>query len=150
MIPVGRYSAKCVDYTFLNKGNGQQIEIRLEVVDGPSKGEQVSYYGGFSGRGEAFTFEAMRACGWDDLQPLANLKRNTVEIDVGEREYNGKVYPQVRIYAKRSGCQTKPEDRMSEKEADEFLRRILGAPEPAPKRERGPREPGLDDDLGNW
>ncbi|HBU30646.1 MAG TPA: hypothetical protein DEB56_14730 [Thiobacillus sp.] len=151
MIPLGRYVGRCVDYVvgFKPKSNVQQIEMRMEVAEGPEKGKQDSYYGGFVGDGAAYTKQAMQACGWDESDPtnLENLKLNLVQVVSGERVWEGKTFPQIKVYAIKPGIQTLPENRMDPKDAADFILSMFGAPANAKPAEKRMRQPGEDDDL---
>lgn len=147
MISNGKHSAKAVDATLgYAKNTSQQIEILFEICgNDPAKGERISYTGSFSGGAAVYTLQAMRLCGWDTGHPVADVCRNTVEIDVVEEEYNGRMRQKVRVFAPREGLRTPEHARMSSADADSFLASLCGdAPAPAAKRAR---EPGEDDDL---
>lgn len=127
----GRYNAKAVDCALgYTRNQKQQIEILLEVQDGPAKGERISYFGSFSGKAAQYTLEAMHACGWNTGEPPKNVCRNVVPIEVFDElnENNGKTYQKVRIFTPRTSLMTPAENRMSEKEADEFLSNICPKP----------------------
>lgn len=145
----GRYVGRVVDETLAYVQNGQQMEMLIEVMEGPEKGNRVSYESSFNGKGAAFTLEAMRACGWDTGKPLSDVRKNTIEFDYYQHEYNGKTFDRVRILVARKALKTAPENRMAADAATEFLSNLCGsAPTPSDAGAAKPmRQPGEDDDL---
>lgn len=99
MIPEGIYRAKTLTAALGETKSGkEQMAIDFGLVDGPSAGQRITWYGGFmSDKAVEYTVKALRACGWkgDDLSAVGELAEE-VEIVVQHEDYEGQMRAKVK------------------------------------------------------
>lgn len=78
----------------------EQIAVTFDFVDAAHAGRQMTWFGYFTEKTEARTFETLRTCGFKgtDLTDLSSLSGETptVELVVEAEEYNGEWRPKVK------------------------------------------------------
>jgi hypothetical protein len=104
MVEPGTHTARATQWEFaLTKGGAEQIIVQFEVMDGPSQGQCINWYGHFTDKTTNRTLEALRYCGWksndiDKLDGMGDyLVQIVVELELQEEGKNaGKEFPKVR------------------------------------------------------
>jgi hypothetical protein len=99
----GRFRAKAKSWKLAEtKGGDPQAAIDFELLEGPKTGQTYSYFGGFGEKSFEHTMKALRACGWQGVDPLelddpkAGLDKNEVSLVIEPEEYEGKTREKVR------------------------------------------------------
>lgn len=152
---VARACAGALGYTSKQK---PQIAIDLEITQGESAGQHVTWYGYFSDAAHERTFAALRTLGWegDDLSDLTGIDKNEVSITLKSEEYEGKWTQKVAWINPLGGLVLK--DRMDASQLKAFAASMRGAaiasrsgngastpkPKAATGSSRQMREPGDD------
>ncbi len=97
---MARYKAKAIagtqQYGTAGDNNTPQIAIDLQV---PQLGKSVTCFLYFSAAAYPYSVERLRVLGWtgDKLSDLKGIDKNEVEIEITEREYQGKTQMRVEI-----------------------------------------------------
>jgi hypothetical protein len=86
MIEAGRWRARGCEAalgTAQSSGN-TQVGVDLEILEGPSTGGHITWYGYFSDAAFEITMKALRCLGWEgiDLTDLSGIGRNEVLLTV--------------------------------------------------------------------
>lgn len=136
----GRYTMRGIAGALGKANTGTvQIGVELEVTQGESQGERITYYGFFTANAQEYTFRTMRDLGWegDDLTNLAGLDKNEVTVYVGTEEWKGELKQKVKaIYPLGGAGIANP---LTEAEAKVLAAQLKGAaiasrgPKPASK-----------------
>lgn len=139
MIKDGSYRGQVIAAAFgYTRNQKQQIEILLKL----DTGEEVSYFGSFSGKAAQYTLEAMRLCGWSesDGTNLGNM-RNVVDVVLATKTDDYGTKQEARIYAPRPAgtLRTRDDARMTDDEAA-FLLQANGIPVATPAQRPAPRQ----------
>lgn len=125
MLPAGTYRARAVDselgYTSTDK---EQVVVEFSILDEPHVGEHISWYGYFTDGTRDRTIESLRHCGWqgEDINNLAGIDLNEVQLVVEHDEYEGRPSAKVRWVNKAGGIVLKK--RMSPEDAKRFAARL--------------------------
>lgn len=151
-LPSGRLPAKLVAYDFGRAGTGaDQVGVLFEFTEPPWKGQQITWYGGFSEASFPITYKGLRELGWrgETLTTLReDLKPGTLFQLVCEvREFNNKHRSEVKFInrgglVRMSEVMTGDERRSLDADVGEMIRR--GAHEP--RRADTGAPPSADDD----
>lgn len=145
MITAGKYTARVEAFRagmHTKKDTGEtfpKIELDFLVTAPPSaEGEHITHTLYFSPRGKPeLGFKALTACGWDGVSEdeLDGLGSVDVELVVEEREYNGKMYPQVKWVNSLQGAGGAAHSPMGEEQKADFgarMRALRGGTAAAP------------------
>lgn len=101
----GVYKAKAVGGAmgFTSNGN-EQIGVQFRLLGEGLEGRYITWRGYFTDKAIDRTIESLRICGWqgNELEDLAGIDTNEVELVVENEEYNGVTTPKVR-WVNRSG-----------------------------------------------
>lgn len=165
-ITSGWHSAKITGYGLSGEPTREraQFAVGFEIIDGPSAGQTITFYGGFkSDAARDFTEKTLKKCAWNGDYEHPELTDAPVRILVEDDEYNGQVRQKVKAVSDktaRGGGAFKP---MDPEAAKSFAAIISGkpaapaasraAPRPygtsgygANAKHTAPREPGDDYD----
>ncbi len=111
------------------KGGNDQVGIGFILLEGPSKGRSISYYGGFGEKSVEFTYQALRNSGWlgDDLADLSSIEGTEAEpyLVIAHEEYEG--VTSARVKWVNSGGVIAMKERMGPGEAQAFAQRMKGS-----------------------
>jgi hypothetical protein len=140
----GEFGAKAVQGDFGYTANGnEQVAVEIEFLDGPNKGQSLTWYGNFSDEpaGEhtrtEWTLIDLRKLGWDgkNLAALDGLGSRTVRVKVEPDTYQGKTTMKIKRIFAGGGIALK--NRMTPEQKAEFAKRITGG--------NGAKKPPLED-----
>lgn len=82
-----RYRARAIEGDYGKAGTGtEQVAILFDLENG----ERLTWYGFLSDKSIDRTLEALKACGVQDLETLAGLGSQEVEVEVEDDEWDGK------------------------------------------------------------
>jgi hypothetical protein len=128
MIDEGSWLARACEGALGKAGTGnQQVGVDLEILEGPSQGQHITWYGYFSEASFERTLQSLTAMGWDgtDLSDLSSLGRNEVRVVI-EHEVNpdGEVVAKAQWINGVGGIVMK--DRCSPDEAKAFAAQMMG------------------------
>ena len=151
----GTYRARALSGALGYAGNGtEQVGIDFQIIEGPSEGQHITWYGFFTDKTTDRTIESLRICGWegDDLFDLTGIEKNEVDLVIEAEDYADKktgelkTRSRVRWINRPSGLQMR--DAMDSTQAREFAAKMRGrvvalrgagqAPAPAPARKSAP------------
>lgn len=139
----GRFRAHAVSCALTLAGNGrEQLAVAFEVLDGPEKGQRITWYGFLTPAALKRTFESLRFAGWTgaDLSDLSGVGSRDCEIVVAAEEWGGRPQLKVRWVNPQGGfgapAAPLPADRLkalveATRQAAQASRKVLvGQPEP--------------------
>ncbi len=128
----GVYEGKVIDACVGRNKSGQ---LRVELLLGNAEEETVSWFGNLHNpKSTAITIEQLKFLGLKDGQGPEVLIGKDAKFSVGEREYEGKMYEDVKLITFQ-GLRTRKEDRILGADAAAIL-----FPKPYSPRERQPGE----------
>lgn len=124
MIQPGKYRARAVegDYGVAQTGT-EQVAILFELLD---TGEQITWYGYLSDRAADRTIESLITCGVTDLQTLAGLGSEEVELDIEHDTYNGTTRARVKWVNRLGSGGVGLKNRMTDGQKASFAARFQG------------------------
>jgi hypothetical protein len=146
----GEFSAKAVSWDFgYTSNNNEQVAVEIQFLEGPNKGQSLTWYGGFSEEpaGEKtrteWTLLDLRKLGWDgkDLMALDGMGSRTVRAKVEPDTYNGKTTMKIKRIFAGGGLALK--NKMSDDAKKSFAERIMKS---RPQRRVDDQGRELDDD----
>ena len=128
----GVYEGKVIDACVGRSKNGA---LRVELLLGNADGETISWFGNLHNpKSTSITIEQLKFLGLKDGQGPEVLIGKDAKFSVGEREYEGKTYEDVKLLT-FSGLRTRKEDRIVGADAAAILFPASYSP-----RERQPGE----------
>jgi len=106
---------------------GEQIAISFQLLEGPNEGSRVTWYGFFTEKTLARTFETLEHCGWegDDLSNLDGIERNDVYLVI-EHEQDQDGQPRARVRWVNAVGGIAMQHRMAPAQATSFAQRMRG------------------------
>lgn len=124
MIAAGKYRARAVsgDWGYTNNGT-EQVAVLFKLAD---SGEQITWYGYMTERASDRAIESLLTCGVTDLQTLAGLDSNEVELDITHETYNGKESARVNWVNRLGSGGVAMKSRMSDTDKARFTARFQG------------------------
>ncbi len=151
MLTAGKYTARVSAFRtgmHEKKDTGEtfpRIDLDFEVeAPASAAGEVISHTIYCSPRSKPEMIKkTLTTCGWDGVDPeeLAGLGSRVVELVVEEREYNGKLYPNVKWINTPRGGDGMAHHQMGEEQRSDYgatMRSLLGL---GPKRPTAPEPP---------
>lgn len=122
-----------------------QLVVNFEILEGPSEGKRIAWFGYFTEKTTQRTVESLRLCGFkgDDLAGAVVQKLDQeVQIVVAHEEYEGKTTAKVRWVNRAGGDgfrMDKPMDKMGlSRFAAQMKNAVKAVPEASGKKaERG-------------
>jgi hypothetical protein len=126
MLRIGNYKCRGVDVTLGHASSGsEQIEVLLEVTEGESKGERISWFGSFAGEAAPITLRQMRLLGWELGKPPEACKRLVADVEVFDEQYQGRSRRRARLLDSFVELRTPPDARVTGKPALDVLARAV-------------------------
>jgi hypothetical protein len=121
----GRYRARGVagaaEYGFTSKGT-EQVAVLFEL----ETGHRRTWYGYLSEKAVDRTLEALRACGVTDLETLAGIDSNEVEVVLQTEEFEGKWRQKVAFVNALGSGAVAMKARMDQNQRRSFAERMKG------------------------
>jgi hypothetical protein len=143
MLTAGTFRARAVDGEFgFSSKNTEQIAVRFQILEGPCRGETITWYGFFNTPENATrAMQVLRRCGWqaNDLTDLRGLTDLEVELVLEEEEYEGKKRIRVKWVNEIGGGPTLSR-KMDDAQKRAFANRMKGIaasikPKPLPEKD---------------
>lgn len=128
LMPEGDYPVVAIGYRWgFSSNGGEQIGIRLRVIEGPHAGKSLLYYGSLNGGAREFTLKAIKTLGILDLvfsAPNGPVDNSAQAIAVvGHEEYNGKITAKVNWI---NGVDIVMKEEMNDQDFRAFAARMKG------------------------
>jgi len=124
----GTYVARAKEWDLGTTDNDKEyIGVLLQIEEGDSVGQTITWYGYFTEKTEQRTIESLRYCGWEghNFVDLKGLDKNLVKIVVDEEEYEGRVHTKVQWINRIGSMAIK--NVMDDKARAAFAARMKGA-----------------------
>lgn len=130
LITPGTWKAKALGALLgYTKGGNDQVGIGFVILEGPSQGQSITYYGQFGEASLEFTLGALRNSGWigDDLADLSGVGVTDVSpyLVIAHEEFDGKVSARVKWV--NAGGAIAMKEVMGRGEAQAFSQRMRGS-----------------------
>jgi len=131
MIQAGTYRARAVEAALGFAGTGsEQVAVALELLDGESAGETITWFGYFTDKTRESTLRTLRLLGWGgDITDLGSIGQGAVEVDVVvEHETDADSTTRERVrWINRVGGGLRLKNRMTAEQKADFAKRLAGS-----------------------
>lgn len=130
--------ARALAGSHYTKNNEPTARVDFEIVDGPDKGEKITYNGPINARSAKYVARDLKAVGWKgktletlEADVAAAQSETTIEVKVMTRKDGSGQFAVVRSIGRTdSAAQTKPIAQAEMGNANALLRAALGDDEP--------------------
>jgi hypothetical protein len=131
MIKPGTYRARAIEAALSIAGTGnEQAAVAVELLDGESAGESVTWFGYFTDKTRESTLRTLRVFWWGgDLTDLGSIGQCGAEVEVvveREADADGTLRDRVR-WINPIGGGLRLKNRMTREQVVEFAKRLAGS-----------------------